>query len=426
MKRLYQLFLAGCMLFGGILSSCDSNEPTSENKPEPAPVEQEKPEAEPTPWEYLDLTSIQRSTNESTRKFASNLLLTCLDYENSKNGEKNNIFISPLGLSNILTMLGNGTDDGTLKEITDVLGADLNNLNSFYSLMAEWLPKADNQVTFSTANSAWVQNGFKPLQSYMDFIGSHFNADIFNRDLASNETKDEINKWCSDKTDGMIPEFLKEPLKDCVMFLANALYFNGKWTEPFDADENTFEKFYSVVSGTKEVEMMHGQMRIAYQKTMNGELVSIPYGNGTYSFNILLPSEGITLEEALTTGECLKSVRSGECYLTMPKFDLSYRNEDFKDLCEAMGINLLFNSPNALPKIAENLCCDKIIQEAKLEVNESGAKAAAVTGAMMDVTANIDAPTTTPAVVVVNRPFIFSITASNHDIVLFAGIVRNL
>ncbi|MDE5791045.1 MAG: hypothetical protein K2H96_07460 [Muribaculaceae bacterium] len=427
MKLKTAFIFAFLTLFTGILVSCDND---NGNNPVICPPAQPQPDEEetekPTDFKYIELTSAQRDANASTQKFAYDMLRKSVEQANLIDPD-GNVFISPLGFSNILTMLANGADNETLEEITAALGANLDNLNSFYSLLADVLPQADNQVKFSTVNSLWVDEKFNPAEDYMNFLYCNFNADSFKVNLNTNETKEAINQWCADKTKGMIPQFLKEPLSDCQMFLVNALYFNGKWHAPFDAEKTDLGKFFSSNGKTSEVEMMHGVDGVEYNRLSKGELVTLFYGNKTYAFNIYLPTEGISIEEVLASSDRYMGTTHGDraCYLTLPKFELQYENDKLKDIGEQMGISRLFTTHGSLSKIADDLYCGFMKQVAKIKVNEAGAEAAAVTGAgVFNSTGEIISHE--PVTVNVNRPFIFSITETTHDIILFAGMVRNL
>ena len=417
MKRYLLILFIVVAILGGIFTSSLNATPKVNNAPSESASHLEK--AEPTPHKDIFLTPEQQEVSASTHRFASNLLLESIKTDKSNK----NIFISPMGICNILTMLANGASDKALKEITNVFDTDLEELNSFYTLLTEWLPIADNQVTFSVANSVWIDKNFIPSPSYMSLLKERFDTESFIVPLYTTKTKDSINRWCSDKTRGMIPKFLSDPLRNGPMFWANALYFDGKWQKPFNPDENTFEIFYSHNSkkSGKKVKMMHSDENIRYKKLKCGERVSIPYGNSTYSFNIYLPSEDMTFEDALINDNCLRSTSSGECILTMPKFDLSY-SDNYTAILKKMGITTLFTL-NSLSKISFGLGCGKILQKTKLEVSEEGARAAAITAT--DSFCGIDIKPD-PPVVNVNRPFILSITATDYDIVLFAGAVYAL
>ena len=102
----------------------------------------------------------------------------------------------------------------------------------------------------------------------------------------------------------------------------------------------------------------------------------------------------------------------------MPKFDLTYEFKNIDKICKELGIDALFEA-NALSKISPKLSCGNISQKARIELNETGTKASAITtaGAFQEFL---------PPTIIVNRPFIFSITATDNDIVLFMGCIYNL
>ena len=102
----------------------------------------------------------------------------------------------------------------------------------------------------------------------------------------------------------------------------------------------------------------------------------------------------------------------------MPKFDLTYEFKNIDKICKELGIDALFEA-NALSKISPKLSCGNISQKARIELNETGTKASAITtaGAFQEFL---------PPTIIVNRPFIFSITATDNDFVLFMGCIYNL
>lgn len=421
MKRHFIYCFTLIVISLSVFTSCSDNETPTPVEPQPTEQEKEKP----TEFKRIQLTLDQENTNYGANKFAYKMLRESVAQANVTN-KTNNIFISPLGLCTVLTMLANGAEDQTLQEIANALGADLDKLNSFYSMLVETLPKADNQVVFSSANSFWTNNGFNPSQNYVDILKDNFDAESFIVDLNTVETMNAINQWCSDKTNGMIPKFLKNPLNDCKMFLANALYFNGKWSEPFDIEKTDKSVFTSANGNKSEVDMMHGEKMIEYERLSEGEMVTIFYGNRTYAFNIYLPSEGVSIEKALASSDkYLKPVLNGRgCKLALPKFEIEYENDEIADIAKNMGISRLF-SIGSLSKIATELYVTFIKQVSKINVHETGAEAAAVTGAGMCDSAGDFTPQE-PAVVNVDRPFIFSITETSNNIILFAGVVRKL
>ncbi|MDE6254911.1 MAG: serpin family protein [Muribaculaceae bacterium] len=423
-RKILLIFTIAYLLSGMFITSCKNDDEIPDTPAATNPTEQES--TKPTDFKIIDLSSSQRQTNAASQNFAYEMLRKCVDQANLQDNN-GNLFISPLGFSNILTMLANGADDKTLEEITSVLGADLDDLNSFYSLLADELPKADNQVKFLTANSVWFDYACNPSQNYQDILKKNFAADFFSVNLNSNETLNAINQWCADKTSGMIPTFLKEPLKGSLMFLVNALYFNGKWNEPFDPEKTDKGDFFSSKGLISNVEMMHCNDDIEYCQLSGGELITLYYGNKSFCLNIYLPSDGISIEDALASPDkyLTKAFGNRKCSLSLPKFELEYENHNLKEIAEIMGISRLFNTSGSLSRIDDQLYCNLIKQITKIKVSESGAEAAAVTGSMIQMWDGESAPQD-PIEINVNRPFIFSITESTNNIILFAGVIRNL
>ena len=67
-----------------------------------------------------------------------------------------------------------------------------------------------------------------------------------------------INDWVKQSTNGKIPAIVDAPIgDDVVMYLINAIYFNGSWTTRFDKnltkpDQFTTMRQYVVVQGDRK------------------------------------------------------------------------------------------------------------------------------------------------------------------------------
>ena len=55
------------------------------------------------------------------------------------------------------------------------------------------------------------------------------------------QTLETVNGWVNNKTHGKIPEILQEVKPEDVMYLLNAVYFNGQWKYRFD-NSNTDDR----------------------------------------------------------------------------------------------------------------------------------------------------------------------------------------
>lgn len=407
------------LLSGLILMGCNSDSPEATPPVTPPQAEQESQELG-SPYKDIQFSNSDIISAYKARDFGTQLL------QKIAAEDEGNIFISPFGVHAVLSMIANGAEEESLQEILQTLNIDnLEDLNSYYAKVTSALSDADNQVRFSSVNSMWTKPSFTPLPAYTNIIKTNYLAEAFSEELHTDAARLKINNWISDKTEGMIPEFFKENLdENIVMLLINALYFNGKWKEPFDVSKTTKEDFFGT-NKTSKVEMMHQKIEAEGKIYDNGIMASIPYGNTTFKLNIYLPNEGVSPEAFLSSGNFSRSFSSiRECTLSIPKIQMEGEYKNLKEQLKYLGITKIFEDINPLPFIHNDLNIAFIIQKTSFEINESGAKAAAATVAGAQLTA--DAPEdSTPIVINVNRPFLFTITAYD-EVVLFSGLVRNL
>lgn len=386
----------------------------------PSTSNQEKEEEEATPYKYVSFTSNEIRISEEAKKMGADFLKSMLRQPQP------NIFISPLGIHSFLSMLANGAEEGGQKEILDLLGqSDINALNNYYNKILKALSEADNQVTYTSANSFWTDLSFQPFAEFTSLLQEQYAADLYKEALATETALTKINNWCSDNTNGLIPAILSEPLPMGTKFiLLNALYFNGKWTSPFDEANTNKETFYSF-NHTGKIDMMHLKKGMYVNKDDNGIYISLPYGNGTFAFNIYLPNEGVELEDCcdLLNQPSSSFSTTGICDLSLPRFEVEGEFPYLGELLKGMGVTKIFEETYGLPLIGENANLDILKQVTTITVNESGAKAAAITGGWATESGNENTPKEFK--VVVNRPFLFNITAYG-DIVIFSGAIREL
>ena len=99
-------------------------------------------------------------------------------------------------------------------------------------MMQTELPKLDGRTIFTNANSVWVRNDFKVLESFVKTNKMYYNAEVYNEPF-NDGTKDKVNRWCADKTNNLIQKILDDSSSDAVSLLINAIYFKGVWTSEF-------------------------------------------------------------------------------------------------------------------------------------------------------------------------------------------------
>ena len=368
---------------------------------------------------YIELTQDERQLVAQTNDFAFRLF--------RKASTTDNKLLSPLSVTYALGMLNNGAAGQTRHEICQVLGCnDIDAQNAFCLKMIDQLAGAswmDDNTKALISNTIFVNQG-RGYQLHPDFtqtVNHYYYANPSARDFNDGQTLDTINRWASDHTEQMIQEVLSENEFNpfAVSYLLNAIYFKGAWSDPFDPDETHEESF----AGGGNVQMMHREHAdLSYAENDLYQLVSIPYGNGTYAMHVLLPREGKTLDELLQSldGATWKLHGSScDVDLKLPRIEVT-TSQDLTNIMAELGMPSAFNPETAdFSRLCVGtnggICIGQMKQVAKIKLDEQGTEAAAVTVISM--------PTGMPRQVAfhANRPFLYIISEQSTGIILFIG-----
>lgn len=367
-----------------------------------------------------------------------------------------NVFVSPYSISMALSMLYNGTDGESRKEIAKLLGYDklkdytgeyseaanqYMNSNSKYIIDA--LQKIDPKVQIDVANSIWLADNTKfndtIEQTLLAPVRNYYSADIFKVDFTKDKTLDNLNSWVSKHTNKMIDPFLNEfSNKDMLrLFLVNAIYFNGKWSTPFSPDDTHKQVFYGLNSESS-IDMMYlYDYDYRYYCDNGMKAIEIPYGNGSVVMDVFLPED----TQDATIGEVYGSLKNNQINefiekldqsetekittLALPKFEMEYGIKVLNDALQELGMEAPFNpDPSDLSLIGDNLFVSQVVHKAKIQVEEWGTKASAATGISVDTTAaRIDEESIE---FIVDVPFLFLIRDKVSDTILFMGEIDQL
>lgn len=407
MKHFFPL-IGVCCLSVGMLASCSEDEPVAHDiKYNPGTIK---------------LTTAQQAQVENSNEFAWKF------FKEVSKGEQEDVFVSPLSVTYALGMLANGAVGDTQKEILEGLefrSGKVDDINSLcHQLMME-APKLDKSTKVSMANAV-VANENKPLKpDFKNVVEKQYQALVTNQDFSSPATLSFINQWASDRTQGMVPKILERINPDGVSYLLNALYFKGIWYRQFDKKRTQQESFTQADGKKLSVKMMHQKERFLAAENDNYQTVVLPYGNGSYEMVVLLPREGKDLSSLLQTMDAkkwkdnLKNTYSSEVDLKLPRFTSAYTRE-LNDVLKLLGMNAMFDPSKAnLTKMsAVSSFVSMVLQKAKIEVDEEGSKAAAVT--VIETAPTAVAPSK-PILFHANRPFMYAIVEHSTGTIFFMG-----
>ena len=329
-----------------------------------------------------------------------------------------NLLVSPYSLGVALSMLEEGAEGETKAEIADALEGRL--------YAAEDLGGGDDLVVKS-ANSLWISDDFSIRNRYVSLLEKDYDAFVTTQNFSDPATVQAINDWCGENTAGKIPHILDELSPNDVMVLINALYFNAPWAEEFDPKATVNSVFHGIVDD-KEVPMMYRKAKFEYAEYQGCQLIRLPYAGDRYSMVVVLPPSGWGIDAVLpyVSGTVYKGAMSmmtkQEVAFRMPKFRLETSLVLDKPL-KKMGIETAYSSAADFKGISAMgpLSLGTVKQKCYIDVTEKGTEAAAVTSAQIRLTS-----ASYPTRMTVDRPFLFFISDSKTNNILFVGKVVNL
>ena len=373
------------------------------------------------PRHDIRLTDEERQLVKSNNDFAIRLFRQARDERSS--------IMSPLSITYALGMMNNGAAGQTQQEINDVLGfgeTGADAINQFCRKMLTESGQLDKETRVDIANTIYVNNhwGYELQAPFVQKANEYYDAQPETRDFYDGITRDVINQWGSDHTEGMIKEILSKDgfNQDAVSYLLNALYFKGTWVTKFDPNNTKEESF----NGGAIVPMMHiprgeflGGAEFDYTSNDLYQAIKLPYGNEAYLMTVILPQEDKTIEDVLDQmdGQNWQFHGRGTIVdLKLPRFETE-ASIDLKPVMSALGMPTAFN-----PDFADfsDFCnvptyIGLMKQVAKINVNEEGTEAAAVT--IIEITTGMPDIADFHA----TRPFIYIISERSTGIIFFIG-----
>ena len=377
---------------------------------------------EPPLKKEIRLTPSQRKMQDNNNDFACRLLRTV------SQRQQGSTIVSPISVSYMLGMLNTGAQGETRRQITDVLGMgdEVKDINIYFKKMIDEAPYLDAKAKVRIANCIYANSkqGISLIPQYKTDMQTYYDAQVDALDFSDSRNVNVINNWCDTHTIGMIPKILDQIDPDAAMYLLNAVYFKATWAMKFDPDETRDRDFTKQNRTTVKLPMMHLKTRAAYGENELYKTLCLPYGDNAYSMWVLLPDEGIGVNDIIgrLTEQELKqqrqAMRTVQVDILIPRFTTT-NDTDLKDVLSSMGMPLAFNCYGAeFPNMAQghDLYVSMMKQKARIEVNEEGTKAAAVTIAQMTRNA-VSRGYTFHA----TRPFVYYIVEESTGSIFFMG-----
>jgi len=365
----------------------------------------------PAPVQQVSITDRH---SLASANFAVSLL------QNTYEGE--NCILSPYSVYTALAMTANGADTTTLAQMEDVLGMSAAEMNVYLFALAR-----GTGDELHSANSIWFrqEGSFEPNPDFLQINADYYDSDLFAADFDAQTVKD-INDWISKNTAGRINEALESIDATTMMYLINALSFDAAWQEEYE-DSQIIDGIFHSASGEEFAEMLCSEENYYLD---DGSAIGFmkPYKGEQYSFVAMLPNEGISLQEyisSLSGHSLLNTIQNASeqsVLVTMPKYELDYSSE-LNDALSAMGMPEAFTDNADLSRTSNfDLKISYILHKTYLKVDEHGTQAGAATIVAEDCK-GIDLLQKT---VLLDRPFVMGIYDNVNDCFVFLGAIESL
>ncbi len=344
---------------------------------------------------------------------------------------RQNLFISPTSVAIALSMLYNGATGETQRaiattlEITDIPLNDVNEANA--ALLQAWQSNSAS-VQSRLANSLWADQRLPLQPAFVQRMQSDYQARVSTLDFSNPNAVATINQWVQTQTGGRIPQMINRIQTDEALFLLNAIYFKGQWTTQFDPTQTRDQPFTLPNGQQRSYPFMAQTGTYRYYETPTFQAVSIPYGDGHFSFDIFLPSPTVGLAgfyrelNAENWRQWTQQMERRPGSLSLPRLRLA-SDVTLNEALQALGMGVAFDryQANFAQLTSQPAYVSRVKHKTFVEVNEEGTEAAGVTAIGIGVRSAV--LPSAPFTLVVDRPFFCVIRDHRTGAVLFMGSI---
>ena len=330
--------------------------------------------------DYQSSTAPFANAEQITPTLTDNLFAVDLFKTICKLTDDENALISPLSVSMALSMALNGADGATPEEIKDAIRAknySLEDINAYNTSLRDALLTVDNAFELK------VQDAAKQINNKID-------------------------------------EIVKKVPDNALMYIINAIYFKGIWSQKFDRRRKASHSHDS------------GNANLNYFDDEYCKYLMLPYGSKEFSMVIMLPNEDRTIDEVILSLDCerwgnaITQMSGKKANLRFPCFKVDCEHEMQKSILREMGIETpssptgsdfnIFNDSN-------EISISKVIHKTHIEVDKEGLDATAATS--LEFIYSSDSRTHEIADYMVNKPFVFAVRENATGVILFIGKIEN-
>lgn len=341
---------------------------------------------------------------------------------------QDNIVYSPLSKDLCLGMVANALVDGDRDRIVGKMGASsATALNEFNKNRLYYFSYNAEKAKVFFANSIWANSQWMTSEQQFGtatgIIKQYYDAECRILDFGSTDVRAQINKWCSEKTNGMIDNIGNTQPADNIIksIIINTMYFDCAWEQPFTKGSARQSTFYDAdgIHPRGLVKSMQDIRTMPSIWTNSFAAFAMPYAGCNYSAIFVLPDRDKTffdilpeVKEMLLTRQ-LDNAKPQRCTIGIPIFSIQQDN-DISEYVKKSGLDI----NNCALTGFDGGIVSTIKQAIGLTVTETGTRVVTKTEWDGAVSANPGTP------IVLDRPFLMIVKDNNHGSILLMAAIQ--
>ena len=368
---------------------------------------------------------------------SKNIEIELIKKINEQNKEQN-FTVSPIGLEIILSLLSNGAEGETQKEILQLLNyEDIDKANNSSKEIIDECQKNDEVLKIASA----VLTKVKSKATFITNAREKYDAMI--DELKNFET---INNWAKKKTKNTINKIIESLPPEVLMILLNAIYFEAEWEKKFDQNLSYDREFMNLDKASLKVRtnmLFYRGESLNYYENDEIEAVKLNYKSKNKSIYAI-----VILPKTLNLNLYISNIFDKEKYdeiieglsdekekvnvnFIMPKFEMEYKI-DFCNILKELGMKKAFTDEAELEGIYNHksnvpIHVGQVIQKNFIKTNEHGTQGGSVTelDVILECYMDLDPQAKN---FICNKPFLFIIRdeqlPKDRDIIFFTKFCK--
>lgn len=389
-----------------------------------------------------DGRNLPEPTAEQATAFAASSNAFAVDLWARLRQREGNLAVSPASVSMALAMTYAGARSQTATEMAAVMhfGDDTQALHEGAGrLLAAWNDPAPRAYTLRVVNRLFGETAYEIQESFQALTRERYGAPLESLQFRASPdaARRHINAWVEQQTEARIRELLPPTSigPETRLVLTNAVYFLGRWEQPFRSNATREGTFHRVGAESVQVPFMSQTTRFPYAEDEDVQVVQMGYDGGDFAMVLVVPKEreGLAaVEQALGVDRIERWVAAltpEMVSVRLPKFEIDPpASIALAETLQQMGMRQAFSSGVAdftgiadPPNPNDRLSISNVFHKAFVRVDEEGTEAAAATA----VATGRGVPPAPSRQVEVDRPFLFLVRDVRQGTILFLGRVAD-